>query len=358
MEPTLWQDIVDRIAAAFPESCIFLNVQDNQSRRTQVPVTRGFDDSSVRDYCEHFGAINPYNSFWRNAGTMQAFTSDIATTSKVRKSEFYNDFLVRHDRAAGSGVKLFGEPDGHGALLSQYSATNAERYAPGMVWAFDRLAPFLKRAIDLNRRLMASDAVARTLGVALDALDLPALVVDSDARVRLSNAKAGALLAIGDMRTDREGRLRMQDAHADSRVRQSIAAVLSRRNAGSEFCIRTQDGLLWAVMTMLPIASDSLGGCANGWMSGQESLVLVVVRRLGADVPRESDLLLRDAFGLTQAEARLAARLASGMSLEDAALGLGVTKETARSQLKQVFAKTDMHRQPELVVLLARLGRI
>ncbi|OKO68212.1 hypothetical protein AC630_39130 [Bradyrhizobium sp. AS23.2] len=59
-------------------------------------------------------------------------------------------------------------------------------------------------------------------------------------------------------------------------------------------------------------------------------------------------------FDLTDAEARLAARLGSGQALEDIAVDLR-TKETVRSQLKSVFAKTNRHWQDELVSLLRPL---
>jgi DNA-binding CsgD family transcriptional regulator len=60
------------------------------------------------------------------------------------------------------------------------------------------------------------------------------------------------------------------------------------------------------------------------------------------------------AFGLTAAEAKLAAKLASGVGIDAAASSLGVSRETARSQLKAVFAKTNTRRQAELAGLLAR----
>jgi DNA-binding CsgD family transcriptional regulator len=64
---------------------------------------------------------------------------------------------------------------------------------------------------------------------------------------------------------------------------------------------------------------------------------------------------LKSYFGLSIAEARLAQRLASGEALEDAANHLGISKHTARVQLKAVFAKVNVHRQAELVALLAQL---
>jgi DNA-binding CsgD family transcriptional regulator len=62
--------------------------------------------------------------------------------------------------------------------------------------------------------------------------------------------------------------------------------------------------------------------------------------------------LLSERYGLTAAEARLACEMIGGSSLQDAADRFGVAIGTARNQLKQVFAKTDVNRQSELVRLL------
>jgi DNA-binding CsgD family transcriptional regulator len=64
--------------------------------------------------------------------------------------------------------------------------------------------------------------------------------------------------------------------------------------------------------------------------------------------------LLRGAFELTDAEARLAARLA-GDPLDEVCDRLRIAKETGRNHLKSVFAKTGAHRQSELVVILSSL---
>ena len=62
--------------------------------------------------------------------------------------------------------------------------------------------------------------------------------------------------------------------------------------------------------------------------------------------------LLQTFYDLTPAEAELVVLLAEGVSLEEAAKRRGVTINTVRSQLKNVFAKTDTNRQGELIRLV------
>lgn len=62
--------------------------------------------------------------------------------------------------------------------------------------------------------------------------------------------------------------------------------------------------------------------------------------------------VLEQLHGLTHCEAILAGLLAQGMTLDDAAAIRGVSYETARSQLKNVFSKTGCRRQVELVAFL------
>jgi DNA-binding CsgD family transcriptional regulator len=62
--------------------------------------------------------------------------------------------------------------------------------------------------------------------------------------------------------------------------------------------------------------------------------------------------LLRSQFGLTLAEARLAFQLVAGETLRSAAVKLGISYETTRSSLKNIFRKTETSRQAELVLAI------
>ena len=62
--------------------------------------------------------------------------------------------------------------------------------------------------------------------------------------------------------------------------------------------------------------------------------------------------MLERLYDLTHAEAELVRLIAEGNSLEQVATARGVTMNTVRSQLKQVFSKTETSRQGELVHLV------
>ncbi|MFT3977068.1 MAG: hypothetical protein QM688_08160 [Sphingomonas bacterium] len=56
--------------------------------------------------------------------------------------------------------------------------------------------------------------------------------------------------------------------------------------------------------------------------------------------------------GLTRSEARLAAALAGGESIAEAAARIGLTIETARNYSKRIYAKTGARGQGDLIRLL------
>jgi DNA-binding CsgD family transcriptional regulator len=62
-------------------------------------------------------------------------------------------------------------------------------------------------------------------------------------------------------------------------------------------------------------------------------------------------------FDLTPAEARVARSIASGKTIESIATDGGVSRETVRSHVRSVLAKTGCDRQAEIVALLTGIVR-
>jgi DNA-binding CsgD family transcriptional regulator len=89
--------------------------------------------------------------------------------------------------------------------------------------------------------------------------------------------------------------------------------------------------------------------------AGQDVRAVLTLNALGPK-PGPPAAIIAKTFHLTPSEAKLACIIARGAPPDIAARELKISRETARNQLKSVFAKTDTHRQSELVALLLQAG--
>ena len=90
--------------------------------------------------------------------------------------------------------------------------------------------------------------------------------------------------------------------------------------------------------------------------SAQSARAIVVL--VDPDKQREpTESILREAFGLTPAETRIAIGFARGRDLQEIADEQKVSIGTVRKHFKAVLAKTNTNRQAELAILLARVAQ-
>jgi DNA-binding CsgD family transcriptional regulator len=212
-----------------------------------------------------------------------------------------------------------------------------------------------RRLAALSRKLGSAAALARSLGFVRAEAALDAFQVSGSAVVLLNrlgevlrvNAAAERMLETNPRIVKR--RVVSTDRDATAALDRALHAVLWSRSASAlmppvPLPRPGKRPVLAYPVRLAAVSADALAAC-------QAVLVLV-----DPDArPRPPEAALRSGFGLTAAEARLAMQLAAGETLDDAADALGIAKETARVQLKAVFGKLDLHRQSELVALLARM---
>jgi DNA-binding CsgD family transcriptional regulator len=76
----------------------------------------------------------------------------------------------------------------------------------------------------------------------------------------------------------------------------------------------------------------------------QPAMLVYVTAPSARQLPPQQ--LVRELFGLTAAEARLAILLADGSSLLEAAQSMGITESTVRTYSKRILGKTDVAPSP------------
>lgn len=267
---------------------------------------------------------------------------DYANEEEIKRSEYYNEFLGRHRLRWSAVIAL--QFHGLWAVSIQRSIEQGP-FLDNEQKLLGRLRGPLSTAATISRALGL--ARAEGLADAFDVLGYPAMLVDGFGRVARMNSTAEAQMSSDLCIVHR--RLTAAQHEVTKRI-QHLIHDASCSSSGAQASLSPpvavpRIGRRPLLVYAVPITGD------NVFSAGR---VLVIVLDLESrPVPRA--MHLRQAFGLTAAEARLASRLAAGESLESAADAVGVAKETARTQLKAVFGKTSTGRQAELVALIGRL---
>ncbi|WP_372393998.1 hypothetical protein ABMY26_00885 (plasmid) [Azospirillum sp. HJ39] len=172
---------------------------------------------------------------------------------------------------------------------------------------------------------------AARCSLALDTLSLAVLVVSPDCRLLHANVAAVNLCDRGDgFLVDDTRRLRAVDSALDPFFARTIAMAAGGQLAGGRSLLHvagSRPGAPHAVS--ITMGADQPGVAAIVAVSTAQLDDLAVSR------------LLRNQFGLTQAEAVLAVEIGSGHTNEEASKKLGKSAATGREQLSNIFKKIN-----------------
>ncbi len=209
------------------------------------------------------------------------------------------------------------------------------------------LASFTRRLIEI-----AAVAGARGAGTsatdALNTMRLPAIAIDRRGFVVDVNAAADAVFD-NDVKI-KDKRLFVRDLEARALLKASLDELGNPQKLKSQIAepiIVQRPDKLPVILRLWPFE-----GAAH--LPEQVVCALITLNALGPK-PGPSAAVLAKTFRLTPSEAKLASIIARGAPPQIAAQELKISRETARNQLKSVFAKTDTHRQSELVALLRQV---
>jgi len=177
----------------------------------------------------------------------------------------------------------------------------------------------------------------------LAANGVPAAVVGATGRLRVANDLFGSWFE-GDI-IDLHGQLHFRDASANRQLRAALSPDLIR-DGGRSFPVSASERL--GVLHCVPIRGRSRDRLES------DGFVIILAQPGNRMIPGAD--LLRLLYDLTPAEARLARLLAAGNTVAAAAGELGVQANTARIQLKGIYAKTGFSRQSDFLVALAAMA--
>jgi DNA-binding CsgD family transcriptional regulator len=211
----------------------------------------------------------------------------------------------------------------------------------------DLLVPHIARAFELHRRFSENSGMAE----ALDRLPTGVMLLDPRGRVVLRNRSAQRILDLADGLMLDDGVPRAVRGPDNAVLQQMIRSVVdASASPGSSYDTHVMAVSRPSGRRAFPLRLGSMLS-ASPEHTLHDAVAVLYVSDVEAQTLQQSEPL-RKLYALTQAEVELVELLCDGWSLEEASAQRGVTMNTARSQLKQIFFKTGTSRQSELVRLV------
>lgn len=311
-----------------------------------LSASSNFDAAARRDYATHYHDLNPW---FQQAKSMPPPVivrgEELIDTEALVMTEFGADWCPH----VGILYMMGGTYRLPGGLIGGSGVHRTRRQGPftnDAMHLYQLLMRHFANAVSMMVRLNLQPGQGPVAEKIIEALDIGAILVREDRTVLQANRTAEAVLRRKRWLTVVDGRLRT--VHYGSQGILSRQIALSARTAAGS---GTDPG---AVLRLDPSGADPLAvlvvpfRVAHDVLAGALPTVLVLFRDPESDTA-PPPIALKQAYDLSDAESRLVALLVGGNSLTQAARVAGISLNTAKTQLRSVFARTGFSRQTDLV---------
>lgn len=277
--------------------------------------------------------------------------NEIKESALFRQGSFWNEWYAPRDMFNGLSANIVF--DGSLWFLDIQRGQHQRVFDRDEARKLDALLPHIIRAGKSSLKVR-DEGVLATLSSLTDGV----VIVDEQRNLRFSNERAKQLLAMDQYPlSGNAGLLSCADREESSSLYECISSVCSMADddagvqrglflSSRDTASGTTTGLAGIHVAIRPFRDQHLYGMKT------DTLALLIIKEMAYTVPDDFAAYVRKVFHLTPTEIKLALHLASGLSLQAAASELGISINTARHHLHQVFGKTSTTQQSQLVALL------
>lgn len=334
--------IADHLAwAGNARSASFVEL-DADSQLTHFAASY-FPQAMVDAFTNHFIAQDPWTALTnRHACNGKAIALDrLILPEQFRQTEFFNElhspFGDDTARAMGSITQF---KDGK-LIIGLHRAEGDHAFTDEDLAKLDSLAVHAKRVVQMRRLLRREQTRGARLQELADQSDHGLVRVDKDLRILAISAEARRILDCRDGLAVHRSRI-VSSPPVDAAMRLAVSAVIDRRSdAQTGLLCQRPSGLRPYRIVVVPAGV------------GSESGAILKIDDPVKTISPDTINALRNAYRLTAMETLLVLGLLEDQSIEEIAARRGVGRESIKTQLKSLFNKTGVNRQPDLLKLLA-----
>lgn len=354
-EPTLLPSAVSAVARRFRAHLGGLRIFDAGHASYRYFASEGMTPEEWDRFDESCSDCN----IWRHQGFHDLLADGVGHSETILphrefvKTRFYNEFAKNIDVEYGMGLCLWSGSAGQMVSLSLNRGAGANAFAAAELDLARNLLPHFRSAYAIMRRLSWAESRAASLAASIDRLHAGLILVDANARSLYRNQSADAAIASRrGLSLSRDGAVHC--AHP-AEQKQLLDAI--RESARGELAVPRRIHVRDGEVAFVLVVSMLRGELAGIGAPSQPCASVFVHVPSSQPVAADPASALREAFGFTTAESRLAACLVAGMSPAACADALRVSVATVRTHLRSLFAKTSTQRQSQLIAVLHAILR-
>lgn len=366
LEHALWPEVLAQAGKLISASGALFLLQDEDDRQSSLAHCITLSEQIGSDGEAKFWKPQSASKLRLSLPPIENALDREAGDAVQLRSNFSKQFCQCHGAPYYLGT-MVSIQENRVAFVGFYRSPAAGAFDTEAISRFERLKPHLVRSARLSSNFLQLEGQIAAEAGGTDLLNIGVLLLGSDARILFANREARRLLGDADGVRSERGRLAVEGRARHDDFRRKLAAATRAKPARS------------AVEKAEGTTSSGAASCALilERSSGRQPLGCILVpiedppihtyhsivsRRAACMVflidPEKTAAALRKTmitlYDLTPGEAKLVEALVEDASLVRAANRIGVTKETARSRLKTVFAKTQTHSQADLIALTLR----
>ncbi len=344
-EPSHWFEFASQLNEAYEGAVVVIGMGLAGPARTHHYFAAGLPASIGPSLMAKFMTGLPFEPGQLSKVTDRFETLDKVMTDLVlADTDFFREWMQPHGFAPVWPICHVMTVRGEQApaILNVFRKQGRGKFTPEELALGDDLVPHLARAFEIYEDLSVLHRSRRELDEVIDRLRVGVILTDASHRPVLMNRSARMIVKIGEIFGLKEGHI-CASKKPDDDLLQFALEEAARGKGWRAIRLGKDSASVQVLVTPLHPAqpgSQVREAVAALFISGPETFTGLSLR------------YVRSLYGLTAAETELVARLTGGDSLEAAAQGRGVALNTARTQLRRAFAKTDTRSQSDLVQLV------
>jgi DNA-binding CsgD family transcriptional regulator len=355
LEPNLWPSALGSISLALGGNAADFHVGGSQSS-VIIAAAYGISPEAIASYRSYYGDLDPVvgPAIHRAGGRPLPVTAREVATDTIEQTEFYADWARPNDFDDYLCLPLSPSGNPRRASIGVARPLRREHFGAAERRLLTKLAPHLRRAIEIHLRLTATLTTQCPIGEALDRIATAIILTDEVGCLAWSNAAAVTLLKSRDgLILEKSGHLAASNHESAAQLGRTVREAIRGRGGAAQ--LRRPSGSPSLAVIAIPLSRRSVARSLDPFaMSGAPRAMLLIVDPIaGNNVSKQR---LRQLFRLTDAEASVVIQIATGDGLPAVSESLGVALTTARTHAYRAFDKMEVKGQAELARLVERLG--